>query len=48
MQELIHNIAKAHDGVAVFAGVGERTREGNDMYHEMSDSGVLDKTAMVF
>jgi F-type H+/Na+-transporting ATPase subunit beta len=48
MQELIHNIAKAHDGVAVFAWVGERTREGNDMYHEMSDSGVLEKTAMVF
>ena len=48
MQELIHNIAKGHDGVAVFCGVGERTREGNDMYHEMTDSGVLPKTAMVF
>lgn len=48
MQELIHNIAKEHGGVSVFAGVGERTREGNDLYHEMKDSGVIDKTAMVF
>lgn len=46
--ELIHNIAKEHDGCSVFAGVGERTREGNDLYHEMKDSGVLDKTALVF
>lgn len=48
MQELIHNIAKQHGGYSVFAGVGERTREGNDLYHEMKDSGVIDKTAMVF
>ncbi len=48
IQELINNIAKAHDGVSVFAGVGERTREGNDLYHEMKDSGVIDKLAMVF
>lgn len=48
IQELINNIAKAHGGVSVFAGVGERTREGNDLYHEMKDSGVLDKLAMVF
>ena len=48
IQELIHNIAKEHGGISVFAGVGERTREGNDLYHEMSDSGVIDKTAMVF
>ncbi|RIV20998.1 F0F1 ATP synthase subunit beta [Alicyclobacillaceae bacterium I2511] len=48
IQELIHNIAKEHGGYSVFAGVGERTREGNDLYHEMSDSGVIDKTAMVF
>lgn len=48
MQELIHNIAKQHGGFSVFAGVGERTREGNDLYHEMKDSGVIDKTAMVF
>jgi len=46
--ELIHNIAKEHDGCSVFAGVGERTREGNDLYHEMKESGVLDKTALVF
>src|SRR5690606_34768067 len=46
--ELINNIAKAHSGLSVFAGVGERTREGNDFYHEMKDSGVLDKVAMVF
>lgn len=48
IQELIHNIAQAHGGYSVFAGVGERTREGNDLYHEMKDSGVLDKVAMVF
>lgn len=48
IQELIHNIAKEHGGYSVFAGVGERTREGNDLYHEMKDSGVLDKTSMVF
>ena len=48
IQELIHNIAKAHEGVSVFAGVGERTREGNDLYHEMNDSGVMGSTAMVF
>jgi F-type H+/Na+-transporting ATPase subunit beta len=48
MQELIHNIALEHGGISVFAGVGERTREGNDLYHEMSDSGVIAKTAMVF
>jgi F-type H+-transporting ATPase subunit beta len=46
--ELIYNVAKAHGGYSVFAGVGERTREGNDLYHEMSDSGVIDKTVMVF
>ncbi len=48
MQELIHNIAKEHDGLSVFAGVGERTREGNDLFHEMTDTGVIGKTAMVF
>lgn len=48
MQELIHNIASAHGGYSVVAGVGERTREGNDLYHEMTDSGVISKTAMVF
>lgn len=48
IQELIHNIAKEHGGFSVFAGVGERTREGNDLYHEMKDSGVIDKTSMVF
>ncbi len=46
--ELIHNIAMKHGGFSVFAGVGERTREGNDLYHELKDSGVLDKTALVF
>ena len=46
--ELIRNIAAEHAGLSVFAGVGERTREGNDLYHEMKDSGVLDKTVMVF
>jgi len=48
MLELINNIAKAHSGLSVFAGVGERTREGNDFYHEMKESGVIDKVAMVF
>jgi F-type H+-transporting ATPase subunit beta len=48
IQEFINNIAKQHGGYSVFAGVGERTREGNDLYHEMKDSGVLDKVAMVF
>ena len=48
IQELIRNIATEHGGYSVFAGVGERTREGNDLYHEMSDSGVINKTAMVF
>ena len=46
--ELINNIAKYHSGYSVFAGVGERTREGNDLYYEMEDSGVLDKTSLVF
>ncbi|MEZ6330901.1 MAG: F0F1 ATP synthase subunit beta [Candidatus Saccharimonadales bacterium] len=46
--ELINNIAKYHSGNSVFAGVGERTREGNDLYHEMDESGVLDKTSLVF
>jgi F-type H+-transporting ATPase subunit beta len=48
IQELIHNIAKEHGGYSVFAGVGERTREGNDLYREMKESGVLSKTALVF
>ena len=48
IQELIRNIATEHGGYSVFTGVGERTREGNDLYHEMSESGVIDKTAMVF
>lgn len=48
MMELINNIAKAHSGLSVFAGVGERTREGNDFYHEMKDAKVLDKVAMVY
>ena len=48
IQELIRNIASEHGGYSVFAGVGERTREGNDLYHEMKESGVLDKTALVF
>ena len=48
IQELIHNIAKEHGGISVFAGVGERTREGNDLYYEMLESGVIEKTAMVF
>ncbi len=48
VQELIHNVAKNHGGLSVFAGVGERTREGNDLYYEMIDGGVIDKTALVF
>ena len=48
IQELINNIAQEHGGISVFAGVGERTREGNDLYYEMRDSGVIKKTAMVF
>ncbi|MBF0786866.1 MULTISPECIES: F0F1 ATP synthase subunit beta [unclassified Streptococcus] len=48
IQELIHNIAQEHGGISVFTGVGERTREGNDLYWEMKESGVIDKTAMVF
>ncbi len=48
IQELIRNIATEHGGISVFAGVGERSREGNDLYHEMTDSGVIDKTVMVF
>ena len=48
IQELINNIATQHGGISVFAGVGERTREGNDLYHEMADSGVINKTALVF
>ena len=48
IQELIHNIAEEHGGISVFTGVGERTREGNDLYYEMKESGVLSKTAMVY
>ncbi len=48
IQELIHNIAQEHGGISVFTGVGERTREGNDLYWEMKESGVIEKTAMVF
>ena len=48
IMELIHNIASEHGGYSVFAGVGERTREGNDLYHEMKDSGVINKVSMVF
>ncbi len=48
IMELINNIAKQHGGISVFTGVGERTREGNDLYHEMKDSGVLDKTVLVY
>jgi F-type H+-transporting ATPase subunit beta len=48
IQELIHNVASQHGGYSVFAGVGERVREGNDLYYEMKESGVLDKTALVF
>jgi F-type H+-transporting ATPase subunit beta len=48
IQELINNIAKQHGGISVFAGVGERTREGNDLYHEMKESKVIEKTALIF
>jgi F-type H+-transporting ATPase subunit beta len=48
MMEMVNNIAKAHGGISVFGGVGERTREGNDLYHEMKDSGVLPKCALVY
>ena len=48
IMELIHNVATAHGGISVFTGVGERTREGNDLYGEMKESGVLDKTALVY
>ena len=48
IQELINNVATEHGGISVFAGVGERTREGNDLYHEMNDSGVINKTCLVF
>ncbi len=48
IQELIHNVAEVHGGVSVFAGVGERSREGNDLWREMKESGVIEKTAMVF
>ena len=48
IMELIHNVATAHGGLSVFTGVGERTREGNDLYYEMKESGVIDKTTMVF
>lgn len=48
IQELIHNVAEVHGGVSVFAGVGERSREGNDLWREMSESGVIEKTALVF
>ena len=48
IQELINNVAQQHGGLSVFTGVGERTREGNDLYYEMKDSGVINKTAMVF
>ena len=48
IMELIHNVATAHGGLSVFTGVGERTREGNDLYNEMKESGVIDKTALVY
>lgn len=48
IQELIHNIATEHGGYSIFTGVGERTREGNDLWREMTESGVLEKTALVF
>jgi len=48
IQELIHNVATAHGGYSVFTGVGERSREGNDLFTEMRESGVADKTALVF
>ena len=47
-KELIHNVTQEHGGISVFSGVGERTREGNDLYFEMKESGVINKTAMVF
>ena len=46
--ELIHNVATGHGGYSVFTGVGERTREGNDLWNEMKESGVIDKTALVY
>lgn len=46
--ELINNIAKQHGGLSVFTGVGERTREGNDLYNEMTESGVIEKTTLVY
>ena len=48
IQELIHNVATQHAGVSVFAGVGERTREGNDLWLEMQESGVIDRVALVY
>ncbi|MEG1027579.1 MAG: F0F1 ATP synthase subunit beta, partial [Oscillospiraceae bacterium] len=48
IQELINNVAKQHGGISVFTGVGERTREGNDLYNEMIESGVINKTALVY
>ena len=48
MMEMVHNIAMEHGGISVFAGVGERTREGNDLYYEMKDSGVLPKAALIY
>src|SRR5688500_19475514 len=48
IKEMIHRVAEEHSGVSVFAGVGERTREGNDLFLEMSESGVIDKTALIF
>ena len=48
IMELINNVAKQHGGLSVFAGVGERTREGNDLYNEMKESGVINKTALVY
>lgn len=48
IQELIHNVAKEHDGLSVFGGIGERSREGNDLYYEMKEAGVLDQTALVY
>ena len=48
IQELINNVANQHGGISVFTGVGERTREGNDLYYEMKESGVIDKTVLVY
>jgi F-type H+-transporting ATPase subunit beta len=48
IQELIHNIAKHHGGISVFAGVGERTREGNDLWLEFKESGIIEKTALIY